>query len=131
MFYVAIIVILVGSFLLIAGFKFLLETILFLKMARRANGTVVRHTTQSSMYHSVVTFQTQQNQTYTVTSKASSSSPLHKIGQQVTILYLPKRPADAKIQSFWEQWLIPLVFFVLGGALFIYGVSMFDFKVLQ
>lgn len=131
MFYISIIVIIIGGFLLIVGFKVLLETILFLRMALRANGTVVRHNIKSSMYRSVVTFQTQQNQTYTVTSKASSSSPLHKIGQQVTILYLPKRPADGKIQSFWEQWLIPLVFFVLGGALFIYGVSMFDFKVLQ
>jgi hypothetical protein len=57
-------------------------------------------------------------QTYRIRGKVSSETPGYSVGESVTVLYSPDNPSDGKINSFAENWLLPLVF-AGGGLLFI------------
>lgn len=80
------------------------------------------------MYLPVVVFKTPQDLTYTITSKTASRPPAYEIGEQVTVLYLPKRPNDAKIKSFWEIWIPSLICLLIGLFISGFGVLIFYAK---
>jgi len=56
------------------------------------------------------------DQTYRIRGNVSSSSPAYTIGDKVNVLYPADKPADARIDSFAENWLAPVAFG--GGGLF-------------
>jgi len=61
-------------------------------------------------------------QTYEVHGTVSSSPPAYHVGDNVTILYRPEKPADGRIDSFLEQGFLPMLFGGLGGIFFLIGV---------
>jgi len=56
---------------------------------------------------------------HTFTSSNSSDPPAYDIGERVVLLYDPADPERARINSWWELWLMPVV---LGGAAIIVAV---------
>ena len=68
-------------------------------------------------------------ETYTLNSSSYSSPPAYHVGQAVRVVYDKANPSKARIDNFWELWLLPLIFIpiaVLFGLVFnIYmGVSL-------
>lgn len=77
----------------------------------------------------IVEFSTASGQRIRMTAITSSKNPDYRIGEQITVLYLPNDPSTNAIQSFSEMWIMPTVFLpigfvgVAGGvAMWIYGV---------
>lgn len=108
-------------------------TILFLRLARTAAGTVVRYKTAHSndgrkrkkIYCSIAEFVPVGGiaaDKIQITSTTASRPPAHQIGEQVTIRYLPKSPRAGRIQSFWELWAFPMIIVVVG--LMLIGVAL-------
>jgi hypothetical protein len=56
---------------------------------------------------------------YTFTSGNSSDPPAYRVGERVEVLYDPGDPTRARIDSWWELWLMPVV---LGGAAVVVAV---------
>jgi hypothetical protein len=53
-----------------------------------------------------------------------SSPPAYEVGERVTILYDPTSPKEAKINSFGELWLWPLLLGILGGLDLLTGLFL-------
>ena len=51
--------------------------------------------------------------TYRIQGHVSSSTPSYAVGEGVVILYSPDNPAEGRIDSFTEKWLVPIIF---GGS---------------
>ena len=51
--------------------------------------------------------------TYRIQGHVSSSSPSYTVGEGVVILYSADNPAEGRIDSFTEKWLVPIIF---GGS---------------
>ena len=52
---------------------------------------------------------------FTFQSSVSSTPPAYFVGEKVRVLYRPDNPASAQINSFTDQWLLPIGF-TFGGA---------------
>jgi len=56
---------------------------------------------------------------YEIVARVSSSGRSFDIGERVAVLYRPDAPADGRLDSFAESWLLPLIFgfftLVFGG----------------
>lgn len=57
--------------------------------------------------------------THTFTSSNSSDPPSYEVGERVELLYDAADPSEARIDSWWELWLMPVM---LGGAAVIMAV---------
>jgi 4-amino-4-deoxy-L-arabinose transferase-like glycosyltransferase len=66
------------------------------------------------VYSPVVEF-TADGQTYTFESSNASDPPRYKVGEQVTVVYLPENPQRAEVEggSFWWLWAGLAVLFVV------------------
>ena len=54
---------------------------------------------------------------YVFNSPNASSPPAYDIGEEVELLYNPAEPGNARINNFWELWLVPILLAPLGGIL--------------
>lgn len=75
-------------------------------------------------YYPVVEFVSQDGRSHSVQMTEGSSAPSHDVGDEVTVLYNPERPLEARIQSFGSSalmWILPGITGILGLA-FIGGV---------
>jgi len=68
----------------------------------------------------VVRFTTAGGETIEFQSR-SSNPPAYARGEQVTVLYLPEAPHDARIQGFFSLWGLPLVFGSVGSVFLLMG----------
>lgn len=89
----------------------------------RAEGTVVRLQRKYSrdsegrgryMYHPIVQFGTEAGEDIEFRGSASSSSPSYRRGERVSVLYHPRAPQDARIDSFGGLWAGPLITLIVG-----------------
>jgi hypothetical protein len=62
-----------------------------------------------------------EGRTHTFTSSNSSYPPAYEIGERVALLYDSADPSRARIDSWWELWLMPVM---LGGAALIVAVAI-------
>lgn len=108
-----------------------------LKMAReeRAMGRVVeilerreyvneQDRVVQDYYYPVVEYASADGRSHTVHMAEGSSAPSHEVGDEVTVLYNPERPLEARIQSFGSYallWILPGISGILGLA-FLGGV---------
>ena len=70
-------------------------------------------------YYPVVEFVARDGRRRTVQMTEGSSAPSHEVGEEVTVLYNPERPIDARIQSFGSlafMWILPGITGTLGLA---------------
>jgi hypothetical protein len=75
-------------------------------------------------YFPVVEFASKDGRSHSVQMTEGSSTPSHEVGDEVTVLYNPDRPLEARIQSFGSSalmWILPGIIGILGLA-FLGGV---------
>ncbi|MBK9249076.1 MAG: DUF3592 domain-containing protein [Ignavibacteria bacterium] len=107
---------LVGAAGLSAAGYFSYDTLIFLDNAKHANGVVSeinRHAGNSTS--PVIQFRLPNGKFAEYTSKVESSTAHFTIGEEVRMLYLPSAPSEsARIDDFFELWLLPIIFGGLG-----------------
>ena len=62
----------------------------------------------------VVRFHAQSGEMVTFDSTVGGQPPLHAVGQQVTVFYLPDRPREAELEVPPVLWMVPVGIFVVG-----------------
>ena len=70
-------------------------------------------------YFPVVEFVSKDGRRHSVQMTEGSSAPAHEVGDEVTVLYDPERPLDARIKSFGSSasmWILPGITGILGLA---------------
>ncbi|MFT3893503.1 MAG: DUF3592 domain-containing protein [Anaerolineales bacterium] len=70
-------------------------------------------------YYPVVDYTSQDGKPHHVQLKEGSSTPEYEVGDEVTVLYNPERPLDARIKSFGSaalMWILPGITGILGLA---------------
>ena len=83
-----------------------------------------------TVYYPRVRFVTQSGDVIEFTSSSGTSPPAFEVGEAVSVLYEPTSPGNARINSFFQLWLLPIilggmgsVFGIIGGAGLIFGGS--------
>ncbi|GGJ23168.1 DUF3592 domain-containing protein [Deinococcus roseus] len=102
----------------------------FLQKSLSANGHVVdlekgRLSKGGVVYYPFVKYTTRQGKTL-IFRNPLGSDPHPDIGDRVTVLYDPQKPASATISSFADLWMIPCI--LLGLGLCFGGVGWFVFR---
>jgi hypothetical protein len=99
----------------------------FKQNAAQTQGVVTGHAMvcddDGCTYKSVVSFSTSDGEPVSYTSSYSSSPPAHDVGEAVTIFYAPDDPLKANIKG--EGIVLRVVFMVIGGVIFIFGLAFF------
>lgn len=121
---VAVVLTAVGVVFAVRGFQGLRSTRRFVAASASATGTVTDSVGRwyrtigdepgfSRLSHPVVRFITGDGRTVEFESQAGSNlAP--KVGQQVTVLYDPLKPEEAKLKSFMMLWALPSILTALG-----------------
>jgi hypothetical protein len=121
---------LVGFVLLGLAAFFTWRTSAFIQRSQTATGIVTAlvpvtsrdsDSKQTTDYAPVFSFRTENGQTYTVTSSTSSNPPSFAVNEDVTVLYDPADPQQARIDSFVQLWLVPVILGSIGIISFIVG----------
>jgi hypothetical protein len=84
-------------------------------------------THQVPYYYPIVEFYTPDEKLHTVQLNTGSWPPAYEIGEEVTILYNPAHPLDARIQSAsgtFEMWLGPAILIFLGLIFLSIGLAI-------
>ena len=95
-------------------------TAVFLGTAQKATGKVVElnerfnSAADATEYAPVFSFTAQDGKTYTVSSSTASNPSGFEIGDPVVVLYSKSNPEGARIASFVQLWLVPMVFLIIG-----------------
>jgi hypothetical protein len=101
---------------------YLVSTFRFLHRCIPATGTVVQLVPEIDREDNSVTYRptfhyvAKDGQTYEVRSRSSSNPPAFVVGQTVPVLYEPSRPAEAKLNWFWDLWGMSVAFGIIGGV---------------
>lgn len=119
-----------GLGLLIVSLFVFLNTRSFVNSSARATGTVVAHAQSRSSdgdltYAPVISFRTNDGQTVEFKSRNSSTRPAHAVGETVEVLYNPRNPQEAEINSFSSLWLATIILSGLGAGFFVVGTIVF------
>lgn len=105
-----------GTLFLAIGLLLLVREIRFGHTAMSANGTIaevlVTDTGDGPTYTPVVEFTAVGDQTVRFTGLATNPRPVQ--GQSVPVLYRRDEIGDARIDSFVQRWLFPVVFSLVG-----------------
>jgi hypothetical protein len=115
-----------GAGFLLAALAVSAHTVLFVRRAVHATGTVVSNVTVESRsdadgsvrttFAPQFTFKGADGRSHTVISSISSYPAAFAIGQTVPVLYDPNHPASAKIDTFSQIWGLAVGFFAGGAA---------------
>ncbi|HEY8561662.1 MAG TPA: DUF3592 domain-containing protein [Pyrinomonadaceae bacterium] len=112
---------LIGSATLLYAAKRIIETVVFLRAATAAAGTVVelaaaRDGDGHPTYLPIFEYETRDGRRFRHVLTVASTPPAYRIGETATILYLRKNPQNARLKLFSELWLATLVIAVIGVA---------------
>jgi hypothetical protein len=111
------------------------NTLKFRKLATVTEGQVVDYETSQStstsngrsssktMYAPVVTYRDQSGTEHRVTSSSSTSSRSYDIGAKVPVRFMPNNPDEARIDSFMENWFLPVLLGGMGLLFFSLGIG--------
>jgi hypothetical protein len=78
-------------------------------------------------YRPTYTF-TVNNELISVASKVSSTTPSFEVDDSVEVIYNKADARDAVIGSFWELWILPAIFGIVGTLLTVFGGTVFFFR---
>jgi hypothetical protein len=124
----------IGAVFAVHGFRGFRKTRRFVAASASATGTVTDSVGRwysdpgdapgvSKLSHPVVRFVAGDGRMVEFESEVGSNlAP--KVGQEVTVLYDPLNPQEARIKSFMMLWGIPSIFAMLGGFLLVPGILM-------
>ena len=101
---------------------YVVRTKRFIRRSAEVDGKVIRlerdedrgGTTHYVCYAPVFSFTVADGNTYTVTSKISSSPADFSVGDSVRVRYDPANPTDARIHTFFETWGAAVIFGLVG-----------------
>jgi hypothetical protein len=121
-----------GTVLLIVGIGFGISTRVFITHSISANGKVIRLDEKTNSdgkvgYSPVFTYINADGNSYTIYSDTSSNPPGFVEGESVRVLYSKDDPASARIDSFLQLWLMPVVFCSIGGVFALSGTLFLFF----
>lgn len=117
----------IGAVLLSMAALIYIRTLLFIRTAQHAKGTVIemvyrRKNTRSGGkgggYLPVYQFKTLDGKKITAKDSLSSNPPRFQVGQQVDVLYNPNNPHDARINQWLNLYFVPVL---LGGLGLLFG----------
>lgn len=125
---------LVGVAAIVAGGFTVRKTQRFLARAKAARGTVMHLVMRSSTdtedgtisyaYYPIIRFTAKTGEEIEFEAGTGSNPPMYAMGQPVEILYDPQNPSRAKICSFLDLWMAPMLFFGIGGVFAIAGLGL-------
>jgi hypothetical protein len=120
---------LVGAGLLAAAIVIYAGNRSFEQHARRAAGHVVslepsQGSDRSLTYLPIVQFTAEDGRTIEFSSGVSSNPPAYDVGEEVSVLYDPAKPTDAKIDAFWQVHFVTVVLGGIGSLFFIVGAGL-------
>lgn len=128
---------LVGAVLLIVGGAIAYSTVSFLGAADRVDGKVVDLTERmsshrtgsgtvrtSTLWYPTVEYSVD-GQTYSFQSDTGSDPPAYEVGETAEVAYDPDNPHDARLASFGNAFLAPLIVGGLGIVFTPIGVVLF------
>lgn len=120
-----------GLALLIAAARHALRTRAYLGVASETAGEVVALEEEPAMepgeprsYRPVVSFSLGPRGRVRFKSMAHSYPSRYRVGDPVRVLYHPDRPHDARIRSFTDLWLLPLILGGLGAVFTTLGAGL-------
>lgn len=96
------------------GICFGIYSLLFAIGCAEAPGTVVRVVGGRPVVEYPV-----RGKPFTIQGAVSSSPPAYTVGERVSVLYRPRNPSVARINTFTECWLFPLAFTAFGTVFFV------------
>jgi len=109
-----------GIIALSAGCGFAVYQLVWLARSVTAQGNVVKliqirdEEQNTTSYAPQFTFRNQHGDAYTVTSGVRTSPAEFQVGEQVRVRYIRDNPSSAKLDGFWQLWLVPFVCSILG-----------------
>ncbi len=109
-----------GAIFLSVGFGLGISNVRFASGAKRTDGVVVDLVWRSGgkgrpSAAPVVSYEVD-GKAYQFTSGTASRPPSYDVGEKVGVLYDPEDPSDAKLDGFWELYMLPFIFGLLGLA---------------
>jgi hypothetical protein len=127
----------VGTVLLIASVLLYSSTSRFIANAASAQGKVIdlvrsrsnSGSSSESTYRPVVVFTSPAGRHIEFTSGVGSNPPSHTVGEDVTVLYDPSNPNQARIKSFFSLWFGCVLVLALGVIFAGIGFGMIGFRV--
>lgn len=120
----------IGVCALVGGIVWGVNTKKFVDGAERASGTVIELERRQSgddgpSYYPVVRFTDAAGNDVTFTSSTGSNPPSKREGDKVDVLYDPRNPREAELDSFFSLWFGPLMVGGLFGTIFpLVGVAI-------
>ena len=104
----------------------LITTCVFLQDAVKTNGTITEFKEWTSSgelnYSPVIAFTDAEGKDHTFVRNVSSTDPSCKVGDTVPVLYDPKNPDMAAVNSFTTLWLFSVLFVPMGIISLVIGV---------
>lgn len=127
----------IGLGLMLIGFILAYRTTQFKKSAIMVPGTVVEliekvsHSDEgtSIVYVPRVAFRTAEGQESVFISDTGSNPPGFRPGETVEVMYRPGDPYDARINTFWQLYLAPVICIGIGSVFFL--ISLFVFTLVR
>ncbi len=119
----------IGLIFLVVGVMIYQGTQSFLSQSKSAEGEVIdlvmgtSNSSGSRSSYPVVRFKSDDGQVVTFQGSMGSSPPDFHVGERVTVRYHVENPHDARIESFVQLWLLPMVFGGLGLIFSSIGIS--------
>ena len=108
----------VGTLLLAIGLAAYINTRAFMSDAVETEGVVLsmvaRRSDDGYTYAPEVEFRDGTGQTHVFVSSSSSSPPRYRQGDAVQVLYKPADPNRARVKDFISQWMLALIFSLMG-----------------
>ena len=114
---------------LAGGTFFYNRTKLFLETAIKTDGVVTEMVAVqssdggNSQSAPVYKFTAKDGTECTIRSSVSSYPPAFSVGQKIAVLYDPSNPQNAKIDGFFNIWLVPFILAVMGGGGLLIGAA--------
>jgi len=120
----------IGLALATVAVLIVMNTRKFIARAESARGTVVEMAGDRDGYAPVVKFRTAKGRERSFEEAGRSNPPSYAVGERVQVLYDPKHPDDARIDSFSDLWALPMIlggmgvlFAGIGGGVMLFGMS--------
>lgn len=72
-------------------------------------------------YFPIFRYRDEAGKEHVICSDTGTNPPGFKKGDSIRVLYDAANPSDCRIDTFWQLWLLPLIFCVLGIAFALVG----------
>ncbi len=112
--------VIIGFCLMLAGGYTYLQARNFITSAVRAQGTVVQLVERSGgkgrTFCPVFSFVDTAGKEHKIYSNWGSKPPRFNVGEKVTVLYNPRSPEDARLDTFFELWGLPTILSIIGAV---------------